>query len=623
VTHVLRPGRELRTWLEVLTERGTGRPSDLAYSFRERSDRITDSLEYAELFARAKAIAAVLQGAASPGTRALLLYPPGLDFVAAFMGCLCAGIVAVPVYPPNPSRLNFTADRLGAIARDAGARLVLTTDALHARRANLAALVPQLASVAWISTDTIAGCSAAGWTEPPIEPTSLALLQYTSGSTAAPRGVMLTHENLLRNQQALIDLLDIPRSLAGQPLVGGSWVPLYHDMGLIGHVLFGLYLGFPMHLMSPWTFARRPIEWLRMLSQERAAISGAPNFAYELCARRVRKKDLERLDLSSWRIALNGAEPIRPETLRSFSQVFEPAGFRPGAFHPCYGLAEATLIVTGTSLDCGSAAVLQIDPDELKNGRARAAAHARDAREIVSCGSQPRNSTLLIVNPDTDEPCEDEEIGEIWIAGPCVAAGYCGSSAGGGGFGYQLRGREESFLRTDDLGFMRAGHLYVTGRRTDLLRLGGRSVYPQDVELTVETAIPEFARLGCGVALSVGLGAAAAILIVQEVQSRNAVGLEAVAQRIRQQVGHTHGAAVGGIVFTRPGEVPKTSSGKLRRSACRQHLLQGQLRTVFEWWRSPVVRRAAVLPRTAEPVTKSPERPHPASIGRDRSTWPG
>ncbi|HET9212138.1 MAG TPA: proline iminopeptidase-family hydrolase, partial [Thermoanaerobaculia bacterium] len=456
--------RQPATLIDLLRARAGEKGGAPLYTFLADGEAEEATLSYGGLDRRARAIGARLQQAGAAGERALLLYPPGLDFIAAFFGCLYAGAVAVPAYPPRAGR---TQPRLRAIAGDARPRLVLTTAAIAAKAAELSEQIPELAGAEWIATESLDSSAAERWTPPSLGPGTLAFLQYTSGSTAAPKGVMVTHANLLHNER----LIGAAFGMDEESVVVG-WLPLYHDMGLIGNVLQPLHAGGRCVLMSPVAFLQRPMRWLEAVSRYRGTVSGGPNFAYELCLRKAAPEALSRLDLSSWRVAYNGAEPVRASTLERFAEAFAPCGFRAEALYPCYGLAEATLFVTGGH-------------------------GARVEKERVSCGSAWQR--IVTVDPETGE---ERPEGEVWISGPSVARGYWeNEEATARDFHAFLPTGEGPFLRTGDLGFLSGGELYVTGRLKDLIILRGRNHYPQDVELTAERSHPDL-HPGGGAAFS-------------------------------------------------------------------------------------------------------------------------
>lgn len=562
--------QNLTTLLEVLYWRAQQQPHQLAYSFLTDGEADSDQITYAELDRRARAIAMLLYEANASGERVLLLYPPGIEYIAAFFGCLYAGAIAVPAYPPA---LNRTIPRIQAIATDSQTRIVLAGAHIIASIQRRLDHAPDLRALHWISTDDLPEHSATQWRPPTVASDSLAMLQYTSGSTSTPKGVMLTHGNLLENLRL------IERCFEHTPASQGViWLPPYHDMGLIGGILQPLYAGFPVTLMAPITFLQSPIRWLRAISQTRATTSGGPNFAYELCASRITAEQRDMLDLSNWDVAFVGAEPIRPQTLERFAAVFEPCGFRREAFYPCYGLAEATLIVSG-GLKASLPVVESFAADALERHQAVAASDEHQARAMVGCGQAVADHRITIVDPQTLQPCASGTIGEIWVAGASVAQGYWGQPETTEQIFRARLSETESgpFLRTGDLGFIRHGELFVTGRLKDLIIIRGKNYYPHDIESTVEQSHPALSVAACA-AFSIEADNQERLVIVQEVerQSRKQP-LEPIIATIRQAVLEQHELQAYSVVLIKPGRLPKTSSGKIQRYACRQAFLQGTL----------------------------------------------
>ncbi|HEX4496856.1 MAG TPA: non-ribosomal peptide synthase/polyketide synthase, partial [Thermoanaerobaculia bacterium] len=558
---------ECRDLVALLRQRAQDRP-DVGFTFLHDGEAQAEELSYAELDQRARALAARLRHAGAAGERVLLLLPQGLDFIAAFFGCLYAGAVAVPAYPP---RLHRPDARLRAIAGDCAPRAVLTTAATLSRAAALREQVPALDGASWLAVD------AADGTPPLDEVTApggdaLAFLQYTSGSTGTPKGVRVSHGNLLHNEEMIRRAFG---QSAGSRIVG--WLPLFHDMGLIGNVLQPLYLGAPAVLMSPAAFLQRPLRWLRAISRYQATTSGGPDFAYQLCVQRASEADLAGLDLSCWEVAFSGAEPVRAETLERFARVFAPAGFRPRAFYPCYGLAEATLFVAGGQPGEG-ARIQDIDPAALERNVV-APATAERSRGLVSCGGPWLGQELEIVDPETLEACPPGRIGEIWVAGPSVAGGYWGRpEETESTFNAYRRDGRGPFLRTGDLGARLGEELFITGRLKDLIILRGRNLYPQDVERTAEASHPAF-RAAASAAFPVEAGGEERLVVVQEVErsERFRVDVEVAAAALRRAVAEEHEAQVHEVVLIATGSIPKTSSGKIQRRACRQAYLDGSL----------------------------------------------
>ncbi len=565
---------EPETILDILHRRAAHEGDRTAYRFllTGEVDGPIASLTYAEVLGRAKAVAAALQAAGAAGERALLLYPPGLDFIVAFFGALLAGVVAVPAYPPDPGSLDRSLPRLAAIARDSGARFALTLAAFAELAPGLAAPAPELASLRWIATDGDAG-DAGAWHAPAVGAGSTALLQYTSGSTSAPRGVMVSHENLM------VSSAEIYRLAQHGPLsVYVCWVPSYHDMGLIGGILQPMYGGLLGVLLSPAAFLQRPARWLRAISWFRGTTSPFPNFALDLCVRKIAPAERDDLDLRSWRLACNGAEPVRADSLARFSEAFGRCGFAPEAHYPAYGLAEATLIVTGGQLGARPV-TLHVDPDALGQGRVELREHGGKA--LVGCGEPLAGHELAIVDPVTRERRGEGQVGEVWFRGPTVGGGYWNRpEETRDTFGaIPADGQPVPFLRTGDLGFVHRGQLFVTGRHKDLIIVRGRNHYPQDLERTIEGAHPAV-RAGCVAAFGLGEAVGTAL----EVDPRRGGGeLSAVVAAVRSAVADAHQVLLDAVVLLAPGALPKTSSGKVQRRACRDQYASGELGALHVW----------------------------------------
>ncbi|WP_410585855.1 amino acid adenylation domain-containing protein [Amycolatopsis sp. lyj-23] len=532
------------SWNAVLARHARREPAKTAFTHLPDDPAAPPrSLGYGELDRRARGVAALLAERGHAGEPVLLLYPSGLDYVVAFFGCLYAGCVAVPAYPPN--RRAASAERIAGIVADSGARAALTDGRLLERLGPI--------GVELISTEEP---GEGQWCDETVDASSVAFLQYTSGSTGEPKGVVLTHGNLLANAALTAESF----GTSGDTTVV-SWLPMYHDMGLIGSLLGTVYCGGSCVTLSPASFVREPIRWLRAIGDYRATASGGPNFGYDLCAERITAEQRETLDLSSWRVAFNGAEPLREDTIRTFADTFADTGFDARAMTPCYGLAEATLMVSakpaGTDLVVdtrGAAAVVG-------SGRPVAAGHR-----------------LEIVDPATATPCPDGTVGEIWFAGPSVAAGYWNRpEQTGATFRAQLTGEETPFLRTGDLGYLDGGELYVTGRAKDLLIIRGRNHYPQDIERTVEASHPALVR-GGGAAFGVTADGTERLVVVHEVgREHRHDDLSAVTAAARSAVAAAHEVQPHAVVLIRAGTLPRTSSGKVRRQACRAAFLDGEL----------------------------------------------
>ncbi|HVR95764.1 MAG TPA: AMP-binding protein, partial [Thermoanaerobaculia bacterium] len=569
---------------EILESRAREQGDRSAYVFLSYGETglVEERLTYADLDTRARAIGASLQAAGAGGERVALLFPPGPDFVSSFFGCLYAGAVAVPALPP---RKRGADPRLSAICRDARPRVALTTAGHLPALENAAAEIPELSSALRMAPAPLRTAGAADWRRPDLGPEALAFLQYTSGSTSTPKGVMVSHGNLLHNEELIRQTFE---QSADSVVLG--WLPLYHDMGLIGTVLQPLYTGAVCYLMTPGAFLQRPARWLEAISRYRATTSGGPNFAYELCVRKVGEAEREGLDLSSWRVAFNGAEPVRAGTLRRFAETFAPCGFRASAFRPCYGLAEATLLVSGLRQE-GEPLIGAFDAEALERHEANAAGEAAGdisddaarSRELVGCGAPMQ--TVLAVDPESGVPCLPGQVGEIWVAGPSVAQGYWQRPEETAvTFGARLADGTGPFLRTGDLGFVSEGEVFLTGRLKDLIILRGRNHYPQDLELTAERSHAGL-RTGGGAAFAVDVDGEERLVIVHEVDRHAVAGLEGdkaeeIAAAVRQRVAEEHEVSVAEVVLIRPETLPRTSSGKVRRRACREMYLQGTLRVL-------------------------------------------
>jgi 8-amino-7-oxononanoate synthase len=548
-----------------------------AYTYLNDGELQESRLTYCELERRALAIAAYLQSQLFPGERVLLLYPPGLEFPAAFFGCLCAGMVAVPTNLPSSNRFLANLAATVSDARPTAALSVVSTLEEYRRQIDQ---TPELATLKWIATDTIPDDLANEWQEPPLGTDSLAVLQYTSGSTGSPKGIMVSHGNLLHNSSVIHALFGHSPGMRSV-----IWLPPYHDMGLVGGIIQPVYAGGDAILLSPVHFIQKPLRWLMAISRYAGTSSGGPNFAYDLCVRKITPEQKSGLDLSSWDVAFNGAEPVRWETLQRFAAAFKSRGFRQKAFLPCYGLSEITLLATGCNKN-SEPTFLQADAQALKAGRITLAAEEREHDcTLVGNGEVPPGHAIVIVDPEKQTRCQRDAIGEIWIAGPSVTQGYWNRPEDSEKiFRARLADTDEGpFLRTGDLGFIHAGQLFVTGRLKDLIILRGLNYYPQDIERTVERS-HEALRAGCGVAFAVEVETEERLVVVQEVERQYIRKLDAgaVIGAIRQGVSQEHGIRVDTVVLIKTSSLPKTSSGKVQRRLCREHFLQGSLHVVAE-----------------------------------------
>nr|WP_163500592.1 condensation domain-containing protein [Halomonas socia] len=565
-------------FVEHLSRLASERPTDSALIVVSAQGEIT--LDYATLERRSRALASDLQARFSPGERALILLDNDEHYVVAFFACLYAGVIAVPVFPPESAKQQHLA-RLLAIAADSQAACVLTSTAIIEV---LASAGEGFGSTELIPVDAVDESRADQWREHRPQQGDVAFLQYTSGSTATPKGVMVSHGNLMANERAIATGFSI-----GADDVFVSWLPLYHDMGLIGGLLQPIYRGIPAVLMSPTFFLQRPVRWLEAISRHRGTVSGGPDFAYRLCLERIRDDQLAALDLSSWRVAFSGAEPVRHATFTGFIERFHPAGFAADTAAPCYGLAEATLLVTCNPRDTGVVGT-PFSQSSLAQGQASPAA---EGNTLVGCGTPPPDHAIDIVDPQGHHSLPAGEVGEIWVHGPSVALGYWQNSEATAhtfvsrdGVNWQSAdGQQDAdgsvgrWLRTGDLGFLHDGQLYIAGRIKDLIILRGHNVYPQDIECAIEAEV-EAVRKGRVAAFAVttpegdeGIGVAAEVS--RGIQKL--VPAEKLVEALSETVGSACHEPLSVVLLLNPGGLPKTTSGKLQRSACRQGWEAGSL----------------------------------------------
>lgn len=568
------------TLVDLLRHRSQLDGEQLGYEFWQTGESVTDTLTYQELDTRAREIAVSLQHRNLTGERVLLFYLPGLDYVAAFFGCLYAGAIAVPAYPPRGVQ---KLKRLQSVIVNCSAKLVLTTSAIRTKFNGRLEESSMLAHIDWLATDLDLP-PASDWQHPDVNDSTVAFLQYTSGSTGNPKGVMVSHRNLLHNLELIHRCFGHSRESKGV-----IWLPPYHDMGLIGGILQPMYGAFPVALIPPVYFLQKPLRWLKAVSRYRGTTSGGPNFAYQLCVEKAKQQDLDGLDLSSWDVAFNGAEPIRAETLKQFTQTFTPYGFDPKAFYPCYGMAESTLIITGGQ-KTSPAVIRHWNKSSLENGAADPINEIDpigQTTSLVSSGHGQLNHQVLVVNPETYSPCRHRIVGEIWVAGTSVAQGYWnGPMKTEQTFGaYLSDGTTGPFLRTGDLGFLdEDGELFVVGRLKDVLIIRGQNHYPHDIETTVAQS-HEALRPGHGAAISVDIKGTERLVVIHEVERTHlrTLNVSEVANAVRRTVTQQHQISPYAIVLIKTGSLPKTSSGKVKRYACREDFLANRLVVVDDW----------------------------------------
>ncbi|NEQ64743.1 MAG: AMP-binding protein [Symploca sp. SIO2D2] len=568
------PQHQLSSIVEILNHQASTKPNSTAYIFLKNGETESNRLTYGELDKQARAIASHLQS--FKGERALLLYPSGLEFLGAFFGCLYAGVIAVPVYPP---RRNQKLSRLLSIVDDAQVKVALTTTSILADFEKKWAEETELSQLKLVATDTIENKSH-NFVINQYNPANIAFLQYTSGSTGTSKGVMVTHGNIIHNQQ-MIQMF----TKHTEKSTCVSWLPLYHDMGL-GNAIQAVFIGAQCIIMPPVAFLQHPKRWLQAISHYQAHTSGGPNFAYDLCIHKVSPQERQTLSLGSWRVAFNGAEPIQESTLERFQSTFFECGFQAETFLPCYGLAESTAAVTTMSKK-SKPIVFSISKTALSNNIIVAKAQEEpDAQILVSSGKTCLAQTVVIVEPASSTLCRDRQVGEIWVGGPSVAAGYWNRpEATKETFQAYLKDTKEGpFLRTGDLGFIQNGELFVTGRLKDLIIIRGRNYYPQYIELTIANSHPAL-RKNCGAAFSVEIEGTERLVVVCELErtSLRKLNTEEVVKGIRRVVSAEHDLQVYAVLLLKTGSIPKTSSGKIQRHACRTGFLNESLNVVGEW----------------------------------------
>ncbi len=563
--------------VEILRWRAKNQPNELIFRFLTDGEYDDVVLSYKELDRRARSIGALLQSSVKAGDRVLLLFSPGLEFITAYIGCLYAKMLAIPAYPPHPARIEITMPLIRRIIADADAKAILLSKSLFDAINSRNSIKAEFDNINLLVTDNDKEDVLPGqWQQPEISCNDIAYLQYTSGSTNTPRGVMISHNNLIHNMSRIEKCFGVTKEDHGV-----IWLPPYHDMGLIGGILQPIYSGTPFTLMPHLMFLQRPFRWLQTISRFKATISGGPNFAYDLCIRKIKPEQREQLDLSSWRVAFNGAESIYRKTLDQFADYFASCGFRKETFVPCYGLAESTLLVSA-----GSKGNTPLTKHLLMHGLAQnqviiSLEETEDTRTLVSCGQPNAEQKVKIVNTETMIPCQPGEIGEIWVSGASIANGYWNNPTETAfTFSAKLAAdSEETFLRTGDLGFLHEGELYVTGRLKSLIISDGKNHYPQDIERTVEECHPSIRKGGCAV-FSILHNEYEAIIIIVEAEHKLPMNEEEIFKAIREAVSINHGLFINDIKITNPGGIPRTTSGKIRHFLCQQYYIAGTLKEI-------------------------------------------
>lgn len=577
--------------VDLLRDRAEHKPDQLAYRFLADGETSQQTLTYLQLHQQAVQIASYLQSFLSPGDRVLVVYPysAGLEFIAAFFGCLYAGAIAVTDNPPvSPQAIVKLQTRL----ESSQCRAILSTKALIEQLKIQFSVEKEEetrrgTSLRWVATDDLLDQNLAiDWQKPPINGDTVAFLQYTSGSTGTPKGVIVTHGNVLHNSAIIYRAFGHHNHSKGL-----IWLPLFHDMGLIGGVVQPLYGSFPVTLMSPVALVQKPFRWLEAISEYQATTSGGPNFAYDLVCRTATPEKLEQLDLSSWDVAFSGAEPVRWDTLKRFAEIFGPCGFKPEAFYPCYGMAETTLFISGGHKH-QTPNILWVDPVALEHNQVIQTQEtslannpqSRKTRSLVSCGFPWLADEVMIVDPQELTPRDADQVGEILVSGKGVGLGYWDKPEDTETtFRVYVEGRGP-YLRTGDLGFLQDGELYITGRIKDMMILWGRNRYPQEIEATLDTCHPAI-RAGHSAAFSVETELGEQLIIAAEIERRylRNLNVEEVVNAIRQAIAEQNTVDVFAIVLLKTTTIPKTTSGKIQRRACRTKFLEGSLDSVGQW----------------------------------------
>lgn len=578
--------------LALLRMRSESGPAGAGYSFLGDGEHVSACLSHAELDRAAAVLAAKLLTLSPASRNVLLAYPPGLDFIVGFFGCLYAGLVPVPVALPHPRK---DSERLPAIAADCRAELVLSSRS-GCRVLAAVAATGALGDLRVVET----GIDPVG--DPltlrvSAKPDDIAFLQYTSGSTRAPRGVCVTHGNAMANLAAIH-----AAERNGPHSRGVTWLPAYHDMGLVEGILQPLYGGYPTTLLPHSAFLQRPVRWLQAISREQATVSGGPNFAFDACLRRVSDADLATLDLRSWAVAYCGAEPVQAETLRAFASRFERCGFRASALRPVYGLAEATLLVCASDAEAAAPRTISVNRHDLEQGRIEVSSAQAGARTLVSCGRAAAGAVVRIVDPEGPHVVPDRQIGEIWVTGASVARGYYGNASDSRAVfvAATVDDISATWLRTGDLGCMNEGELYVTGRRKDIVIVRGRKLHPQDIEHSVQQLDPHRIAAAAAFGDAGDAGEGVVVLVEPGARLRSADAADAawvrLADEIRAHVYREHDICLASLTLVRAGTLARTSSGKLMRHRCRQDYLRGDM-PVLAHFEAPA--RAVLAPEIA------------------------
>ncbi|MEC1158936.1 fatty acyl-AMP ligase [Cytobacillus horneckiae] len=567
--------------LEVLENVVQHTPQKKAFTYLSNGV-FHESTTYIQLVSEAKQIASYMQQQKLMGKRALIMFPSSISYIKTFLACLYAKVIAIPVYPPT---LSKNLNRITSIMNHSSADVIFTTSKLqsYVSKINL-----EMTDAKCISLDKIDLPPIDSYIQLDINGDEIAFLQYTSGSTSSPKGVMVTHNNIITNEEMIRHAFGNNQDTK---ILG--WLPLYHDMGLIGNVLQPLYLGTSCVLMDPLDFLQKPIRWLQAISEHKAEVSGGPNFAYELCIKKIKEQEIESLDLSSWEVAFNGAEPIRSDTLIDFAKKFKPAGFNMKSFYPCYGMAEATLLITGGDRK-KEPIIKRFDLEKLKENKAvELLSTTTNASTLVSCGITQLDQTIKIVDPITKNICVEGAIGEIWVSGQNVAKGYLNNEQQDTFLG-RVPKETTNYLKTGDLGFLYQGQLYVTGRSKDVIILRGKNFFPQDIEKTVEVSSNCLSSAACAAFTILEKNEEKLVVIAELERSyrprngfiKKGFNPEQILKDIRKNIMQEYGIQPYAIHLIKTGTILKTSSGKVRRSACKEAYEKEELQIWFSNIRS-------------------------------------
>jgi acyl-CoA synthetase (AMP-forming)/AMP-acid ligase II len=549
-------------------------PEKIAFTFLGEKENETESITYSQLDTRAKTIAAELISRNFIGERILLLYEPGLEFICAFLGCLYAGAIAVPAYPPDPTRLNKSLPRLAAMIKDCGARFALTSAKLK-WPLQIFSYLPfggtgSLRNLSYLVSEKFRNKKNI-LTEAKMNPDNIAFLQYTSGTTGTPKGVIITNENLLENLKVLKE-----RYGTGPASCCVNWLPLYHDMGLIGCILHTIFVGANLILMSPLTFLKNPLSWPKAMSKYRATHTAVPNFALDLCVRRFEKDPVPGLDLSELKFITLGGEQVRKQSMEKFFNCFKGSGLNDKTFYPAYGLAEGTLYVCGGETR-RFPVIRKISTKALAENKIVYTLDD-DTKDITSCGISPSGGEIKIVDPETRLECPVNQVGEIWINAPYVGRGYWNNpDLTKENFHAALAANpDKDYLKSGDLGFIdENGELYITGRLSDTLVISNKIYYPQDIEKTIEEneIIRDKIRIGSTAAFSAVIEEGEKLVIFLEIKTAKAKNGKGIIENVTGSIGDVHNLPVHGVFLLQKGKMPKTTSGKLMRYACKKAFL--------------------------------------------------